>query len=141
MNVIVHPAHGMNENFVVLADAGDISPQARLEIFGDEFGAVFRAENDVEHVLGVGVSHVSRLRRLAFVYIMDPALPGWANFYRAYGAEGRRGFAPTAPDGAGDAGEGQHGIFQGARPQGRGEKRREGSGVCVYHGPSASALG
>src|SRR4029077_8974450 len=34
---------------------------------------------------------VSRLWRLAFLHITDPALPGWANVSRAYGAGGSRG--------------------------------------------------
>jgi len=86
MNVIVHAADRTNENPVVFANAGDIGPHSWLEILRDEFGAVFGAEDDVEYVLGVCVRHVSRLRRLAILYITDPALPGWANLCRAYGA-------------------------------------------------------
>jgi hypothetical protein len=41
MNVIVHPADGVNENFVVLADACGVGPHSGLEFFWDEFGAAF----------------------------------------------------------------------------------------------------
>jgi hypothetical protein len=47
---------------------------------------VFGAEDGVDYVLGIRVRHVPRLRRFAFVYITDPALPGWAKFCRADGA-------------------------------------------------------
>jgi len=40
----------------------------------------------VQYVLRVPIRHVSRLRRLACLYITDPGLPPWASFCRAYGA-------------------------------------------------------
>lgn len=78
MNVIVHATDGVDENFVVLADAGRVGPEARLKIFRDEFGAVFGVEDNMDGVLGVRVRHVSRLRCFKLLYITDPALTRWA---------------------------------------------------------------
>jgi hypothetical protein len=62
VNVIVGPADDVGENSFVLANSGDESPEARLKFFGDSFLAIFRAEDDVENILGVRVRHVPHLR-------------------------------------------------------------------------------
>ena len=46
------------------------------------------AEDKMDHILGVGVGHVSHLRRWAFGGVGYPALTHWANFWRASGARG-----------------------------------------------------
>jgi len=88
MDVILRPAHGMNMDSVVLANAGGVGPHSRLKIFRDEFAAVLRAEDHVEHVLSVRVRQLSHLRRSTQFYITHPGLPAWANFCRAAGAQG-----------------------------------------------------
>jgi len=86
MNVIFGPADGVNENAVLLADACKVRPKQGLMKFTDELAAVLCAEYEVDRDLGVCMRHVSHLRRLTAVYIMDPALAGWANFCRTSGA-------------------------------------------------------
>jgi hypothetical protein len=63
MNVVLYAANGMNENPLVFANACRIGPQSRLEFRGNGLAPVLGAEDDMDHVLGVGVRHVSRLRR------------------------------------------------------------------------------
>ena len=50
MDVVVRAADGEDENPVVLADPRDVTPHRRLEFARDDFAAVLRAENDVNHV-------------------------------------------------------------------------------------------
>src|SRR5271155_3542280 len=98
MNVIVRSADGVDENSLFFADTGRVGPEARLKILRDELGAVFGAEDGVDCVLSVRVRHVPHLRRLAIVYLVDPArqkAAGWANLWRTYGAREGYGFAAS----------------------------------------------
>src|SRR5712672_2788608 len=62
MNVIFHPAYGMNIDIQLSTYARDVSPQ-----FGPKFAvhrlvSAFRAEYHMHHVLRVGMGHVPHLR-------------------------------------------------------------------------------
>jgi hypothetical protein len=63
MNVVLSAAYGMNEDLDFLANACHLSPEARLKFWGDGLVAIFGAEDDMEHILGVCVGHVPHLRR------------------------------------------------------------------------------
>lgn len=52
------------------------------------------------------VEDVSHLRRLRVLYVAGPALPGWANFWRAYGARGDSALGVEAANVRGPGGEG-----------------------------------
>ena len=64
MNVIFHSVNRVNEDSILFADASEIGAEARLEFLWDQLAAVLGAEDEVDRVLGIGVGHVSRLRRL-----------------------------------------------------------------------------
>ena len=84
--MIFHSVDCVNEDSILFADASEVGAEPGFEFFWDEVAAVFGAEDEVDRVLGVGVRHVSRLRRFGNLYITDPLLAEWANFCRASGA-------------------------------------------------------
>jgi hypothetical protein len=45
MNVVIHAANCMNEDFSLLANGRDVGPQSLLHFFGDRLAPVFGAEN------------------------------------------------------------------------------------------------
>ena len=96
MNVIFHSVDCVNEDSILFTDAGEVGAEPGFEFFGDQLMAIFGAENEVDRVLGVGVRHVSRLRRLGNLYITDPLLAEWANFFRTSGAKDRNCKAPVS---------------------------------------------
>jgi len=55
VDVIVHAANGVDNNFKVVADACGVGPEAWLKFGGDRFAAVFGAEDDMKQVLRVCV--------------------------------------------------------------------------------------
>jgi hypothetical protein len=87
VNVIFHSIDCVKEDSISFADAREIGAEPGFEFPWDQLGAVLGAEDEVDRVLGVGVGHVSRLRRSGNLYITDPLLAEWANFCRASGAE------------------------------------------------------
>src|ERR1700733_10037977 len=74
MNVIFRSVDRVNEDSILFADAGEVGAEPGFEIFGDELAAIFGAEDEVDCILGVGVRHVSRLRRFGNLYITDHSL-------------------------------------------------------------------
>src|ERR1700728_4758426 len=86
MHVIVRPAQRMNKHSIVLANTRGISPHPRLQFLRNNFAAILRAEHDVNRVLRIRVGHSVAPTALGLLYIMPPALPGWASLCRAYGA-------------------------------------------------------
>src|SRR5262245_18743019 len=53
----------MDENLLLLADTSQIGPQSGLRCFGNQLAPLLGAEHHVDGVVGVGMGHVSRLRR------------------------------------------------------------------------------
>jgi hypothetical protein len=64
VNVIFHPVDCVNEDSILFADASEIGAEPGFEFLWDQLAAVLGAEDEVDRVLGVGVRHVLRLRRL-----------------------------------------------------------------------------
>src|SRR5260370_17879646 len=101
MGVFLHTANGMDENPLPFANARRVGPYLRSKVCGNGFASILGAEHNMDHVLGVGVRHVSRLRRwpfytfgtqrsragltcdaptaLAILHARYPALTRWAN--------------------------------------------------------------
>src|SRR5260370_8792927 len=86
MGVFLHTANGMDENPLPFANARRVGPYLRLKVCGNGFASILGAEHNMDHVLGVGVRHLSRLRRWPSYTLHTPALTRWANVWRAYGA-------------------------------------------------------
>lgn len=63
VDVVLHAANGVDEDFKVVANACGVRPKAGLKFGGDRLAAIFGAEDDMEQVLRVCVGHVPCLRR------------------------------------------------------------------------------
>ena len=55
MNVVFHPADGMDEDALMPANARRVRPQAVFHFDRNDFAAVFGAEDDMHYVLKIGV--------------------------------------------------------------------------------------
>jgi hypothetical protein len=76
MNVIFHSVNRVNEDSILFADAREVGTEPGFEFLWDQLTAVLGAEDEVDRVLGVGMRHVSRLRRLENLCITDPSPRG-----------------------------------------------------------------
>lgn len=54
---VFHPAYCKAKNVMVLADTGDIGPEPRAEIPGNQLLAMFCAKDQMNMILRVAVSH------------------------------------------------------------------------------------
>jgi hypothetical protein len=90
MYVIVHPANCSDENSLVRANPDHVGPYSALKVPRHNFAPVFRAEYNVNYILIVCVGQCVAPTALCALHIKDPALTGWANTSRTYGAPAHR---------------------------------------------------
>jgi hypothetical protein len=55
MNVVFHSTDGMDEDVLVLANAGGVRPKTFFHLRWDEFLPLFCTENNVHYILKIGV--------------------------------------------------------------------------------------
>jgi hypothetical protein len=81
VDVVRGAARGQNMHPVIARDSGEVVPQTRLVVGGDEVGALFGAEDDVEDGTDVAVRHIVSPPKGGSNYFWGvgyPALPRWA---------------------------------------------------------------
>ena len=57
--MIFHSVDGVNEDSILFANASEVGAEPGFEFFWDQLAAVFGAEDEVDRVLGVGVTCVA----------------------------------------------------------------------------------
>jgi len=72
MRVIRHAANQVYKRPLAPTNLRDVGPEPRLKLLRNRRPSVLRAEYHMHHILRVGVRHVSRLQRSAYVYIRPP---------------------------------------------------------------------
>src|SRR5260370_42253672 len=86
MGVVLHTANGMDENPLPFANARRVGPYLRLKVRRNGFASILGAEHNMDHILGIGVRHVSHLRCSAFYMLPAQRFRAALTFGRAYGA-------------------------------------------------------
>ena len=73
--VIIHSANGNGSHFLVLANSSHLRPQFRSNVFGNNFDAIFCAENQVQMIFDKCMGHrMSPLRGLHSIFSAYPPL-------------------------------------------------------------------